>query len=145
VDQISDEDRLGTPTDTGPNAGVDRVLWAKYLDYCSARISEVFLSLTDEHTYDLMEQAAREASVESESLGFQAMMTLVTRKLQRSVPLPDFDSWSREYEQHPEKYDPYLLGLWQTAEGDGTARGDETAEGDETARGDETAEQENET
>jgi len=104
-----------------PGADVDRVLWAKYLDYCSARISEVFLSLTDEHAYDLMEEAAREASVESESLGFQTMMTLVTRKLQRSVPLPDFDSWSRDYEQDPQRYDPYLLGLWQSSEDDAAA------------------------
>ena len=102
-------------------------MWAKYLDYCSARLSEVFLSLTDEHTYDLMEEAAREASVESESLGFQAMMTLVTRKLQRSVPLPDFETWSRDYGLHPERYDPYLLGLWQTSELDEAAgQGNET-------------------
>ena len=97
------------------------MLRAKYLDYCSARISEVFLSLTDEHAYDLMEEAAREASVESESLGFQTMMTLVTRKLQRSVPLPAFDSWSRDYEQDPQRYDPYLLGLWQSSEDDAAA------------------------
>lgn len=127
MDQISGEDRRDTPTDGGPGAGVDRVLWAKYLDYCSARISEVFLSLTDEHTYDLMEEAAREAAVESESLGFQAMMTLVTRKLQRSVPLPDFEAWSRDYELHPERYDPYLLGLWQSSEIDKAAeQGSET-------------------
>jgi len=121
VEEISDEDRRDTPSEGAPEARVDRVLWSKYLDYCSARISEVFLSLTDEHTYDLMEEAAREASVESQSLGFQDMMTLVTRKLQRSIPLPDFETWSTEYEQHPERYDPYLLGLWRTGEDDGAA------------------------
>ena len=93
---------------------VDPVLRAKYLDYCSARISEVFLSLSDEHAYELMEEAAREADLSVGSLGFQAMMQLVTRKLQNSVPLPDMETWIEEYERAPERYDPYLLGLWET-------------------------------
>lgn len=91
------------------------MLRAKYLDYCSALVSEVFLSLSDEHTYELMEEAAREADVSVGSLGFQAMMRLVTRKLQRSVPLPDLETWMLEYQQAPERYDPYLMGLWETA------------------------------
>ena len=95
---------------------MDPVLRAKYLDYCSARISEVFLSLSDEHTYELMEEAAREADLSVGSLGFQAMMRLVTRKLQRSVPLPDLESWILEYEREPERYEPYMLGLWRTEE-----------------------------
>jgi len=93
---------------------VDPILRAKYLDYCSARISEVFLSLTDEHTYQLMEEAAREADLSAGALGFQAMMQLVTRKLQKSVPLPDLETWIEEYTRAPERYDPYLLGLWES-------------------------------
>lgn len=103
---------------------MDPVLRAKYLDYCSARISEVFLSLSDEHAYELMEEAAREADLSVGSLGFQAMMQLVTRKLQRSVPLPDLETWILEYEKAPERYDPYLLGLWET-EGSGSAAGED--------------------
>jgi hypothetical protein len=113
VGQNSSEDRPGSSEDRLRGAKVDPVLRAKYLDYCSARISEVFLSMTDEHTYELMEEAAREANLSPGSLGFHTMMKLVTRKLQRSVPLPDLETWSREYEQSPERYDPYLLGLWK--------------------------------
>ncbi len=110
----SGEDRLGISEGARQRAEVDPILRAKYLDYCSARISEVFLSLTDEHTYQLMEEAAREADLSTGALGFQAMMQLVTRKLQKSVPLPDLETWIEEYTQAPERYDPYLLGLWES-------------------------------
>ena len=106
---------------------VDPVLQAKYLDYYSARISEVFLSLTDEHTYQIMEEAAREADLEVGTLSFQSMMRLVTQRLRRSVPLPDLETWAEDYSRHPERYDPYLLGLWET-EGPGRSgpEGDDT-------------------
>ena len=55
-------------------------LRARYLDYCAARISEVFLSLSDERTYQLMEAAAREADIEIGSLGFSEMMVPHDRK-----------------------------------------------------------------
>ena len=83
----------------------DRDLRARYLDYCAARISEVFLSLSDERTYQLMEEAAREANLEIGSLGFSEMMDLVTQRLRKSVPLPEFDTWLSEYEKTPEAFD----------------------------------------
>lgn len=106
------EDRVVSPEDAG-SAGIDPVLRAKYLDYCSARISEVFLSLSDESVYELMEQAAVEGGVEIGSLGFRSMMRIVTRKLQRSVPLPDLESWVEEYRAEPERFEHLLLGLWK--------------------------------
>jgi hypothetical protein len=102
---------------------IDQVLRAKYLDYCSARISEVFLSLTDERIYELMEQAATEAELTVGSLSFQEMMKLVTRKLHESIPLPDLETWAVEYEAEPDKYDPFLLGLWKSAEQGSTDAG----------------------
>ena len=114
MSQNSGEDRLGISEGAQQRADVDPILRAKYLDYCSARISEVFLSLTDEHTYQLMEEAARESDLSTGALSFQAMMQLVTRKLQKSVPLPDLETWIEEYTQAPERYDPYLLGLWES-------------------------------
>lgn len=112
--QNSGENRHGTSSGAPQRADVDPVLRAKYYDYCSARISEVFLSLTDDHTYQLMEEAAGEANLTVGALSFQAMMQLVTRKLRRSVPLPDIETWIEEYIEHPERYDPYLLGLWES-------------------------------
>ena len=109
-------------------APVDPVLQAKYLDYCSARISEVFLSLSDEHTYRIMEDAAREANLAAGALSFQSMMQLVTRTLRRDVPLPDLHEWIAEYLQDPERYEPHLLGLWESTESDGPDASDPEGE-----------------
>mgnify|MGYP001811840642 FL=1 len=116
--QNSGEDGFRASAGAQRDARVDPVLQAKYLDYCSARISEVFLSLTDEHTYQIMEEAAREANLPVGTLGFQTKMQLVTRRLRRSVPLPDLETWAEDYARNPEQYDPYLLGLWESEETD---------------------------
>lgn len=117
------EDRNGG---TGPRSArpSDAELRAKYLEYCSARLSEVFLSLSDEHTYRILEEAAGEAGEDLASLGFQSKMRLVTGKLRTSVPLPEFAAWAEEYRRHPERFEPMLLGLWKEAvksEDDGEA------------------------
>ena len=88
---------------------MDADLRARYLDYCAARISEVFLSLSDERTYALMEEAARDAGIEIGSLGFSEMMDLVTEKLRESVPLPSLGDFAREYRAAPERFDDMLL------------------------------------
>ncbi|MGD8817941.1 MAG: hypothetical protein PVJ51_12220 [Acidobacteriota bacterium] len=112
-EDVAGEGRSGLPASAGEPT--ESELRAKYLEYCSARISEVFLSLSDERTYQLVEEAARDEGVEVGSLGFQAMMRLVTRKLRESVPLPDFESWAREYREDPARFEPLLLGLWREA------------------------------
>lgn len=79
------------------------------MDYCAARISEVFLSLSDERTYALMEEAARDAGIEIGSIGFSEMMDLVTDRLRAEVPLPPFEEFAREYREDPEQFDAMLL------------------------------------
>ena len=98
---------------------------ARYLDFCAARISEVFLSLSDERTYQLMEEAALEAGLEIGSLGFSEMMDLVTQRLRHNVPLPEFEDWVREYREAPERFDHLFL------EPRPSSRDDETTEGSE--------------
>ncbi len=99
----------------GPNSdqGIDGVLRAKYLDFCSARLTEVFLSLSEERIYRLVEEAAREANLQVGTLNFQTMVRLVTQKLEQSVPLPDFRTWAEEYSADPARFDEHLLGLWK--------------------------------
>ena len=82
---------------------------ARYVDYCAARISEVFLSLSDERTYALMEEAARDAEIEIGSLGFSEMMDLVTERLRMNVPLPSFEDFAREYREDPARFEALLL------------------------------------
>jgi len=97
------------PDAAGAPAPTDPVLRARYLDYCAARISEVFLSLSDERTYALMEEAARDAGIEIGSLGFSDMMDLVTDRLRDDVPLPSFAEFAAEYLEDPERFDALLL------------------------------------
>lgn len=112
------------PESPGSGDAIDPVLRAKYLDYCSARLSEVFLSLSPERIYLMVEEAADEAGLNPADLGFETMVELVTEKLHESVPLPDLPSWAAEYRAHPEAYDPYLLGFWEEAVGEEGPSGD---------------------
>ncbi|MFW6084590.1 MAG: hypothetical protein ACODAA_05200 [Gemmatimonadota bacterium] len=93
----------------GAAESADPTLRQRYLDYCAAHISEVFLSLSDERTYALMEEAAEAANVEIGSLGFSEMMDLVTEQLRRDIPLPSFEEFAREYRDHPERVEAVLL------------------------------------
>lgn len=106
-------DREALGCTAGDDATVDPVLRAKYIDFCSAHLTEVFLSLSDERIYELVEEAAADADVQAGSLGFTSMVRLVTQKLRKSIPLPDFASWREEYVADPERYERHLIGLWE--------------------------------
>ena len=95
------------------HGSADPVLRAKYIDYCSAQLTEVFLSLPDERVYQLLEEAALDANLHPGDLGFLMKVRLVTRRLRESVPLPDFEDWRREYTEDPSRFDVHLLGLWK--------------------------------
>lgn len=69
----------------------------------------MFLSLSDERTYDLMEEAATEAGIEMGSIGFSDMMDLVTQRLRTEVPLPSFEDFARDYRESPESFDSMFL------------------------------------
>lgn len=119
----------------GADAPVDpedeSVLRAKYLDFCSARLSEVFLSLSEDRIYDLVEEAARQGELNVAELAFDEMVRLATEKLRRSVPLPDYETWVREYREDPERYEPYLMGLWREQTGEDRPPGPGADDGEE--------------
>ena len=103
-------------------AASDDVLRAKYADFCSAQLTEVFLSLSDERIYEIVEEEARAQSLSPGKLGFRSMVRLATKRLRENVPLPDFETWKRDYEAAPERYDRYLMGLWRQLTGEDDAR-----------------------
>jgi hypothetical protein len=111
---------------TGQPAGNDRVLRAKYLDWCSARIAERFLELTPEEIYELGQRASRETTTvsrgapvvsggsrEEDAESFRAMVVRVTEVLAGTVVLPTYREWVKAYEQSPARYDEELLGFWR--------------------------------
>jgi len=103
------------PTD-GPDREVgtaETVLRAKYADFCSAQLTEIFLALSDERIYEIVEEEARAQGLQSGQLGFRMMVRLATKRLRESVPLPDFETWRLDYEAEPERYERYLMGLWR--------------------------------
>ncbi len=108
-----DSDGPVVPEPTVEEREADPVLRAKYVDFCSAQLTEVFLSLSDERIYALVEEAARAEGLQPGALGFRTMVRLATTRLRESVPLPDFETWSRDYEANPDRYDMYLIGFWK--------------------------------
>jgi hypothetical protein len=107
-----------------PAAG--RVLRAKYLDWCSARLADLFLRLTPDEIYELAQRATVYAEPEpgtdaasgvvGTELSYRALVELVTEALTARARLPGFEEWAAAYTESPERFDDELLGLWREEE-----------------------------
>jgi hypothetical protein len=91
----------------------DPVLWAKYLDYCSARVAELLLRFTPDEMYVLAQDAARELEGDA-PLSYTDIVRLATDRISRKLALPDFHRWVQDYRSDPETIERELLGLWET-------------------------------
>jgi hypothetical protein len=98
------------PQDGGDDARA--VLHAKYLDYCSAQVSDLLLQLTPDEMYTLAQDALKESGAEGE-LSYERIVQLATERVKGKLGLPTFDDWVQDYEANPERYDRELLGLWK--------------------------------
>ena len=124
----------------------ERILRAKYLDWCSARVADSFLALTPDEIYQLAEQATHgpaiadpQASLSAffsnseqgtwrntvdpgtttrEAEPFRALVAKVTEVLAERIGLPTFEQWSAAYQESPEEFDDELLGFWREGLGD---------------------------
>jgi len=96
-----------------------RILRAKYLDWCSARLADRFLRLTPEEIFDLAQEASAEGTAEAASSwdaspeSYRTMVERVTEVLASRLDLPPYEQWAAAYEAHPEQFDHELLGLWK--------------------------------
>lgn len=109
--------RLGEGEPTKPptsGAEPEEVLRAKYLDYCSARVCDVFMELEEERVFELARAAEEKSGARQGALNLRQLVTLLVEQLMGDLALPDFKSWAEDYQRNPEEYDPYLLGLWKT-------------------------------
>ncbi len=104
------------------DADLERVLWAKYLDWCSARLVERFLQLTPDQIYELAQQAEAEpelgvggeaAQAVGTEVAHRSVVARVTEALQARMQLPSFAEWSAAYAEAPERFEEELLGLWR--------------------------------
>jgi hypothetical protein len=89
------------------------VLRAKYLDYCSAQLADLLLFLSPDDIYLLAQRAARERGDPGEP-SYNRMVQIATEWLSQKVMLPPFDIWVTDYLAHPDRYEEYFMGLWES-------------------------------
>lgn len=106
-------------SDTGRSA----VLRAKYLDWYSARIAELFLRSSPEDIYALAHEGGEDESTEAATVrpadasrteAYRARIARVTKELAARADLPDYNTWVRAYRLEPERYDREMFGFWRT-------------------------------
>ncbi len=91
----------------------ERVLRAKYLDYCSSQIAGHLVLLSPDEIYVLAQEAHRLGGRKSEP-SYEQMVRLATEGVAQRLTLPTFEKWVIEYERDPGRYDEQLLGLWES-------------------------------
>ena len=91
----------------------ERVLRAKYLDYCSSQVAEHLLLLSPDEIYVLAQEALRAGGQESEP-SYEQMVRLATEGVAQRLTLPPFEQWADEYKRDPARYDDQLIGLWES-------------------------------
>ena len=83
------------------------------MDYCSAQVADLLLYLSPDEIYLLAQRAYREEGADEE-LTYVQMVRIATDWLSRKISLPPFDLWLADYRAHPERYEEYFLGLWES-------------------------------
>jgi hypothetical protein len=89
------------------------VLRAKYHDYCSAQVADLLVYMSPDEIYLLAHRAYREEGGEGD-ISYAEMVRVATDWLARRVALPPFEVWVEDYRAHPDQYEEYLMGLWES-------------------------------
>lgn len=95
------------------NEKESEVLRAKYLDYCSAQVADLLLFLSPDEIYLLAQRAAEERGDPGE-VSYLRMVQVATEWLSEKIALPPFEIWVHDYLAHPDRYEEYFLGLWES-------------------------------
>lgn len=92
----------------------DRVLRAKYLDWCSARVADRLFKLRPEEIYELARTLDADGTDDIEpTADFRAVVGRLTEELTRELRLPAFPEWQRLYAAAPEQFDEEMVGFWR--------------------------------
>lgn len=89
------------------------VLRAKYHDYCSAQVADLLVYMSPDEIYLLAHRAYREEGREDE-ISYADMVQVATDWLAKRVALPPFEVWVEDYRAHPDRYEEYFMGLWES-------------------------------
>ena len=96
-----------------PQGDDPKVLRGKYLDYCSAQLADLLLFLSPDEIYLLAQRAAAESDDQSD-ITYAHMVRVATRWLSQKIVLPPFEVWAEDYRRHPDRYEEYFMGLWES-------------------------------
>lgn len=103
------------PTPSHSSESTRAVLRAKYVEYCSAQLADLLLYLSPDEIYLLAQRASpRDLSDADDARSYGSMVERATRWLASRVTLPPFEMWLDDYRRHPERYEAYLMGLWES-------------------------------
>jgi len=91
----------------------ERVLRAKYLDYCSSRIAGHLVLLSPDEIYVLAQEAQRVGGGSGEP-SYEQMVRIATGGVAQRLTLLPFKQWADEYKRDPARYDDQLMGLWES-------------------------------
>ena len=87
-------------------------LWVRYVDWCSAQVARRLLELSPE---EFWERADRLAQSDLGSTPLSRAVVPLARQLAvelyEELGLPPYASWCEEYQRHPERFDPDILGF----------------------------------
>ncbi len=89
------------------------VLRARYHDYCSAQVADLLVHMSPDDIYLLAHRAYREEGGEGD-ISYVEMVRAATDWLSRRIALPPFEVWLEDYRKHPEIYEEYFMGLWES-------------------------------
>jgi len=90
-----------------------QVLRAKYHDYCSAQVADLLVYMSPDEIYLLAHRAYKEGGGEGD-ISYVEMVRVATDWLARRIALPPAEGWWDDYRAHPDKYEEYFMGLWET-------------------------------
>lgn len=103
-----------SPSETPDSDESETTLRAKYLDYCSAQLADLLLYLTPDEIFLVAHQVTGRDGDERGDTSYVSMMEVATEWLASRVPLPPFEIWVEDYRAHPERYETYFMGLWES-------------------------------
>ena len=92
----------------------DRVLHAKYLDWCSARVADRLFQLRPEEIYELAStlEAGAGPNVDP-GADLRDMIGRQAEEVTRELGLPSFAQWRALYAEAPQQFDEEMIGFWR--------------------------------
>lgn len=101
----TEDDRFGLSED---------FLHARYLEFCSARLTDALLSLSPDEIFLLAQSSGPGAPPPT---SWDDQVRRATDRLAGRLPLPTLQEFTAAYNEDPKRFDAESLGLWERRAG----------------------------